>query len=95
MAEQINLTSPDQAKVGTSDYWVAALLLDRDAARVEIRLNSAKGLGRTISYSGSTATAMMKALNTANLSVKSLDKRILERLIADGFLTGIISGAAG
>ena len=35
----------------------------------------------------------MKALNKADLSVKSLHRRVLERLIADSFLPGLVSGS--
>ena len=92
MAEQINLTSPDQAVVGTSEYHIAALTLDWDGARIDIRLNSAKGLARTFSYAGQTATDLLKVLNTVNLSVKSLHKRVFDRLMADGHLAGSVSG---
>lgn len=92
MAEQINLTTADQVVAGTNDYHVAALLLDWDGARIDVRLIAANGLSRTISYSGDTATTLMKALNTANLSIKSLHKRIFERLVAGGYLAGAVSG---
>lgn len=38
------------------------------------------------------ATTLMLALNKANLSTKSLHRRILERLVADGHIAGTISG---
>ena len=95
MAEQINLTKPDQAVAGTTNYWIAALRLDWDSVRVEIQLNSAGGLRRSVSYSGDVAKTMMAGLNTANLSAKSLHKRIFERLVADGHLAGSVSGLPG
>jgi hypothetical protein len=37
-------------------------------------------------YSGAEATQLMQTLNTANLTTKSLQKRVLEKLQADGKL---------
>ncbi len=38
------------------------------------------------------ATTLMRVLNKANLFTKSLHKRIMEKAVADGKLTGTISG---
>ena len=92
MAEQIDLTTPDQSTAGTPNYRISSLSLDWDAARIDIGLNSASGIRRAFSYSGAAATTLLKALNTANLSTTSLHKRILQRLKTDGHLAGSISG---
>jgi len=44
-------------------------------------------------YEGDEATDLIKFLNTANLSTKSLHKRILEKLSNDGVLPGTVVGA--
>lgn len=51
--------------------------------------DTSPGLGPT----GTTTADLITALNKANLSVKSLERRILERLQTDGRIgTGTISG---
>jgi len=104
MAEQIDLTTRDQAQPGTTKYRPTDLYLDFDGGRFYVILLGENGEKRQEDYrdgqdasgnddSGSTiATDRMKALNTANLSTKSLLKRIMEMLINDGRLTGSISG---
>ncbi len=51
-------------------------------------LNDAEALGTVAEFDRNA----MVALNTANLSIKSPQRRILERLVADGKLTGSIAG---
>lgn len=43
-------------------------------------------------YLGDQAVTMIKQLNTANLSTKSMHKRILEKLSTDGVLPGTVTG---
>ena len=48
-----------------------------------------------VTYNGSTnptGAALIVSLNKANLSTTSLEKRILNQLIASGFLAGSVSG---
>lgn len=92
MAEQCDLTTPDQAQAGTIFYKVALLALDWENKRIKVVLVGGNGLRKSVSYEGATAEAMLIALNKANLSLKSLHKRILGRVVADGNLTGSISG---
>jgi hypothetical protein len=44
------------------------------------------------SYYGTEAVNMIKFLNTANLTTKSLHKRVLEKLSTDGVLPGTVTG---
>jgi hypothetical protein len=95
MAEQLNLVTPDQATPGTPDYRVVLLTLafeGPEGSYIVIGLQGSTGTRRTFTYEGATARALILALNTVNLSVKSLQRRVLERLIADGKLAGAISG---
>jgi len=93
MAERIDLTTPDQVKPGTASYRVSRLTLDRDQEEVIILLLGENGERKEIVYSEEDgALGMIKALNTADLSVKSLEARIFERLDADGLVSGIVSG---
>jgi hypothetical protein len=59
---------------------------------VSIKLKDDTGKYSTYQYKGKQAVQMIQTLNTANLSTKSLQKRILEKLSADGFLPGTVSG---
>jgi hypothetical protein len=43
-------------------------------------------------YEGQVAQDYIKFLNTANFTVKSMHKRILEKLSADGYLPGTVEG---
>jgi hypothetical protein len=96
MAEQINLATPDQSVVGTSDYHVILLTLAFEGSEgipyIFIQLRGSNGLTRSFRYDGTTALNLMIALNKTDLSTKSLQRRILERLIADGKLIGTITG---
>jgi hypothetical protein len=39
-----------------------------------------------------SGATLLNALNTANLSTNSLVKRIFNRLVADGYISGTVSG---
>lgn len=90
--ELITLTTPVTTPAITT-WRVASLLLDWDGARIAITLRGSGGERLTHDYSGATATTLMNALNTANLSTTSLHKRVIQRLVTDGMLTGTISGS--
>jgi hypothetical protein len=89
--EQFDLTTPVTTPA-LATYTVERLTLDWPGAAISIQLRGQNGEPFSFSYSGSVATTLMRALNKADLSVKSLQRRILERLVADGALAGTISG---
>ena len=105
MAEQVDLSVPDQAHPGTSKYRIGGLWLDWAGSNFYVTLIGDNGVARQESYrdgqdeigeplEGSTiATDRMRVLNKTNLSTKSLHKRIMEMLINDGRLEGSISGS--
>ena len=88
--EQVDLDDPDQAKSGTSTYTISEFNMNWTQKRVVIVLLGSNGEQKTVVYDD--AGDMIRALNKANLSVKSLHRRVMERLLADGHLTGTISG---
>lgn len=90
-AEQLNLTTPITAP-STTTYKVIFLAMQWPQGQVTIELADENGKTTGYSYNGAEATSLMAALNTANLSVKSLQRRILEKLVSDGKLTGTVSG---
>lgn len=109
MAETLTLSSPVGAQVGATEFRVWSLYLKRDGGsefdRAEIRAIfkevDASGVfvpnGRTITcrYDDTEAETLLVALNKANLSTKSLERRVTERCQADKKLgAGSISGTA-
>lgn len=75
-------------------YEVRSLLLDWPRARISVWLKNPTGQVEAVTYNGERALSLMRALNTANLSVKSLQRRILEVLSSDGRLpSGSVTGA--
>lgn len=91
--ETITLSTPEVIPQKlTTDYRVVALLLDWEGSFIQIRLRGTNNESKDFRYEGATATTMMIGLNKANLSLKSLHRRIIERLITDGLLAGAVSG---
>ena len=83
--EQVDITSP-------RTLTISSLLLNWTGQYIEIVLEGSNFEKQYIRYDGAVALNMMRALNIADLSAKSLHRRILERLAADGKLAGTISG---
>lgn len=76
-----------------TDWEIDVLLLAWRAQRIHIDIISNVGTKRSKEYSGIDAKNKMIALRKANLSIKLLDKRIFEFLIADDVISGTITGA--
>jgi hypothetical protein len=83
--EQLNLTIPDVKTIAT--WRVVRLEFDWEQGQILVVLVGTNGVRRTYGYVdneiGTPATNFLRALNTMNLSVKSLHRRILERLVLD------------
>ena len=93
-AERVDLTAPDQATVGTLTYDLIQLTLDWEHGRIVVKLLGDNGERKEVVFGDAdNARAMMRALNKANLSAKSLHRRVMEKLLTDGHLVGRISGA--
>lgn len=97
MAEQIDLTSADQVNAGTGFYKVQQIILERGesdgtGSYIQVLLEGSGGLKKVLRWQGSTARTLLLALNTTDLSSNSLEKRILQRAIAEGMLDGTVSG---
>ena len=97
MAELHVLTAPTTfvAPQSITDYKVLRFLIDRSTpiSRLLIVVRSNTGVVVEAVYTGIGADPLISALNTANLSTKSLEKRILERLATDGFIpAGSVTG---
>jgi|RhiMethySRZTD1v2_1073278.scaffolds.fasta_scaffold576679_2 hypothetical protein len=93
MAEQLDLTAPITYP-STTYYKVAELRLQRESpSSIYVRLKGTNGEHFDHLYEGATALNLIIALNKANLTTNSLEKRILNQLITDGFLSGTVSGS--
>lgn len=90
--ERVDLTTPI-VQPSIVSYTVASLFLDWDGAAIRIIVKGNDGSRVAIEYSGTEATTLMVALNKANLSTRSLHRRILDRLVADGKVAGTVAGS--
>ena len=89
MAETLTLTTPIVASIAA--WTIAKFEIDAENSAIRIVVKADSGEYRSILYE--QEPALIDALNTANLSTKSLRRRILERLQADGHLgAGTFSG---
>jgi len=97
MAEELILTDPIvTAPVSTEKYRVVVMHLDLEIETViatppqkglvQIRLLDNHGVASSYEYLGDPAVQMMKWMNTANFSVNSMQKRVLQKLTQDGKL---------
>lgn len=93
MGEQLDLTTP---VVATRNAVVLQYLqLDWPAQSIFVRLLGSDGVSVGVTWSGAQAVTLMTALNSANLSVKSLQRRVLEQAVTDGKIPGgTVSGTA-
>ncbi len=93
MSEQLDLTSPIAPPTRTA-YTFSRLVLDLDAQVIQAVVRGTDGVEVRGEWVGSTAVALMTALNTANLSSLSLVKRVLQKMVTDGKLpAGSVSGS--
>ena len=91
--EHLTLTDAE-TRPSTPDYRIDLLTLDWAGARIRVELRCVTTeKRRAFDYTGATATNLMRALNTADLTTNSLHKRVLNRLIADGKLAGSVTGS--
>lgn len=101
MAEQLDLATPWGPQ--TTRWLVHGITMERGhdgttwnpmLSFIEVRLCGDNGQSLTHRWTGQGAENDIIALNKANLSTNSLQRRILNRLTADGVLSGTISGTA-
>jgi len=89
--EQIDLTTPI-TQPSITNYRLNKLDLRWLDQHIRIELVADSGEVIEHSYDGDIARNLMIALNKMDLSVKSLQRRVMEKLIADGVIVGTISG---
>ena len=89
MAESLTLTVPKSV----TTYKVNEIQINRKSQFINVEVEDSIGNIIRASYGGSQAMALIVALNKANLSTSSLEKRILLQLVTDGYLpTGNVTG---
>ena len=91
--EKVMLTTPVPAAteyqiVGITLRWAA-----NDRCSISVTLNPNAGESISHSYSGAPACVMLRALNKADLSTVSLQRRILNQLITDKVIAGTVEGS--
>lgn len=91
MAEILTLATP-VAGPTTNNYRLVSLSLDIQAQSVHMIAFSDTGAYVTRVVLGQEAVDLMRALNTANLATKSLQRRALEYMANKGDFTGSVSG---
>lgn len=96
MAEQIDYGAPLQANSGSTFLKAQELELSLEKGTIRVVFIGANGV-RIVCFwrdsDGEGATTKIVALNKANLSTKSLLRRLIEQAVADGKIpTGTISG---
>lgn len=102
MAEEYTLTTPETKPAITNNaYKVTLAHYDWTMPEIQFRLVGQNYETIYTGYGGAMATQaekdeaikLMKMLNTANCSTKSMQKRILEKLAADGKIpSGTVTG---
>lgn len=92
MAEILTLTIPVTG-VTTTDYRIVRLDMNREEQRFFIvaKANTGKVVERL--EIGQVALDLMIALNKANLTIKSLERRALEYMASKGDFAGTITGS--
>ena len=92
MAETIVLTTPEVVQMTNTEYRLSRITFDRDASTILVLFRGANGEQKEWRIEGDVALQRMKALMTADLSTKSLQRRIMEAAVQSGFLTGTVTG---
>lgn len=87
--EHVTLTTPVTQTVDS--YRVGAICFDRDAARIDVRLTD-PDTGKQVFFKYEDALPLIRQVNKANNSTISMEKRIMNKLIADGKIDGSVSG---
>lgn len=94
MAEQLLLTTPLPQPAQVTSYTVRQLRLTWEPSpQIVVVLRGEDGKTIDAVYDGAAATTLLIGLNKANLSTRSLNQRIFDRLINDGKIAGTVSGS--
>lgn len=99
--EELTLTDPVVVPAKTTNkYHVVSFTMNHElvmppetvGGAIFIELKDNNDERSSYSYVGQEARQLIQFLNTANLTTKSMHKRILEKLSNDGKLPGTVTG---
>lgn len=102
MAEELVLTTPEvEPAKSTTKYQVVMSIFDWEGQHVQFvvkgennRIHAQYGGPMATQAEKDEATKFMRTMNTANFTTKSMQKRILEKLVADGKIPpGTVQGS--
>lgn len=92
--ERIVLNTPQPQPAQVVGYTVSALLLKYEPTpQIVVTLRGEDGKYTDQVYEGAVALTLLQQLNKVNLSTRSLNQRIFDRLIADGRIVGTVAGS--
>ena len=90
--ETLGLTAA-QTQPSVTSYTVERLNITRLPACIDWTVSDNNGKTTSGTYSGAEGATLLGTLNRGNFSVNSLQKQMLNKLKADGFLpAGTVSG---
>lgn len=92
--EQVTLTVAE-TKPSCTFYKVDAMTFQVTEGRIQLVLIGTNGEKKVVNYGPETTptgASLITALNKANLTTRSLNQRIFDRLVADGHLVGTVAG---
>ena len=89
--ERIRLTTPEVVTANTVAIQFVGLY--PTLGQIDLVLVTNTGTRIVHSYTPPQGTTLIVALNKANLSTRSLQQRILDRLVADGVIAGAVEGS--
>lgn len=79
----------------TFDYRITNVNLNIKDNMIDIILekyeNGWKGQTIKFTYTGANASNLLQYINTANFSVNSFKKQIIQKLVTDGLISGTVS----
>lgn len=85
--DRLTLTAPQQMGPAAASFEIVAIHKRRKPWSLHLELIDDQGKTYDKNYSGDTARQVIRQLNTANLSTKSEERRLLEWLQSTGELT--------
>lgn len=88
--ERIRLTAPETVTADTVTIQFVGLY--PAIGQIDIVLTTNAGQRIVHHYGPPQGVTMLRALNKADLSTRSLQQRILDRLVADGVIAGAVEG---
>jgi hypothetical protein len=91
--EKLTLTAPDVTPAVSNTGWEpGGLNKDWRHQRLTVTLYGDNGETRAEVVEGPVALTLMRTLNTANNSIKSEHKRVMDWLVANRGYVGVVTG---